>query len=89
MEKKSELFESAKKTYLSFKKDYDKLSDKNCERALLLKNSMFALEGQFPHLKEGEDERIREALIRFHKGTIDIDGIKGEQKTTEEIELKC
>jgi len=31
-----------------------------------------------PELAESEDERIREALIRFHKSTIDIDGIKGE-----------
>lgn len=31
----------------------------------------------FPELKENEDERIRKALIRFHKSTIDIDGIKG------------
>lgn len=30
-----------------------------------------------PELKESEDERIRKALIRFHKSTIDIDGIKG------------
>lgn len=28
-------------------------------------------------LKESEDERIRKALVRFHKSTIDIDGIKG------------
>lgn len=32
----------------------------------------------FPELKESEDERIRKALIRFHKSTIDVDGIKGE-----------
>ena len=32
-----------------------------------------------PELKESEDERIRKALIRFHKGTIDIDGIKGDE----------
>ena len=31
----------------------------------------------FPELKESEDERIRKALVRFHKSTIDIDGIKG------------
>ena len=30
-------------------------------------------------LTESEDERIRKALIRFHKGTIDIDGIKGDE----------
>lgn len=27
---------------------------------------------------ESEDEKIRKALIRFHKSTIDVDGIKGE-----------
>lgn len=32
----------------------------------------------FPELKESEDEKIRKALIRFHKSTIDVDGIKGE-----------
>ena len=31
----------------------------------------------FPELAESEDERIRKELIRFHKSTIDIDGIKG------------
>lgn len=30
-----------------------------------------------PELKENEDEGIRKALIKFHKSTIDIDGIKG------------
>ena len=28
--------------------------------------------------KESEDERIRKTLLRFHKSTIDIDGIKGD-----------
>ena len=28
---------------------------------------------------ESEDERIRKALIRYHKSTIDIDGIKGNE----------
>ena len=32
----------------------------------------------FPELAESEDERIRKALIRFHKSTIDVDGIKGD-----------
>ena len=36
-----------------------------------------ALETLIPKLKESEDERIRKALVRFHKSTIDIDGIKG------------
>jgi hypothetical protein len=35
-------------------------------------------EHYFPELKESEDEKIRNALIRFHKSTIDVDGIKGE-----------
>ena len=38
----------------------------------------YVLESLFPELKESEDERIRETLIRFHKSTIDVDGIKGE-----------
>jgi len=33
-------------------------------------------------LAESKDERIRKALIRFHKSTIDIDGIKGENILT-------
>lgn len=33
----------------------------------------------FPELLESEDERIRNTLIRFHKSTIDIDGIKGDE----------
>lgn len=35
------------------------------------------LQSVFPELKESEDEKIRKALIRFHKSTIDVDGIKG------------
>lgn len=37
----------------------------------------FDMEWLFPELKESEDEKIRKALVRFHKSTIDIDGIKG------------
>ena len=33
----------------------------------------------FPELKKSEDERIKETLIKFHKSTIDIDGIKGNE----------
>lgn len=29
-------------------------------------------------MKESDEEKIRKALIRFHKSTIDLDGIKGE-----------
>jgi len=36
------------------------------------------LEECFHELKESENEKIRKALIRFHKSTIDIDGIKGD-----------
>ena len=35
------------------------------------------LQGIFPELRGDEDEKIRKALVRFHKSTIDIDGIKG------------
>lgn len=46
-------------------------------------NSLFsnriALETLIPELAESNDERIRKALIRFHKSTIDIDGIKGDR----------
>lgn len=38
-----------------------------------------ALEFLIPELKESENERIRKALVRFHKSTIDVDGIKGEE----------
>ena len=37
------------------------------------------LENAFPELAESEDERIKETLIKFHKSTIDIDGIKGNE----------
>ena len=33
----------------------------------------------FPELKESEDEKIRETLIRFHRSTTNIDGINGEK----------
>ena len=29
-------------------------------------------------MEESDDEKIRKALLRFHKSTIDVDGIKGE-----------
>lgn len=38
----------------------------------------FDMEWLFPELKESENEKIRKALIRFHKSTIDVDGIKGD-----------
>lgn len=36
-------------------------------------------EKHFPELAESKDEKIRKALVRFHKSTIDVDGIKGEE----------
>ena len=39
----------------------------------------FTIERIFPELSESEDEKIRKALVRFHKSTIDVDGIKGEE----------
>ena len=55
------------------------------------------LEEVFPELGESEDEKIRKALVRFHKSTIDVDGIKGEeivawlekQKSVGEIVERC
>ena len=44
----------------------------------LEEDSSSIVEYIFPELKESEDERIRKALIRFHKSTIDVDGIKSE-----------
>lgn len=38
----------------------------------------YVLESLFPELVESEDERIKKALMRFHKSTIDVDGIKGD-----------
>ena len=35
--------------------------------------------GEKPAEWSEEDERIRKALVRFHKSTIDVDGIKGEE----------
>lgn len=59
--------------------------DKAIERARNLYNSEetsaeveITCENIFPELKESEVGRIRKALIRFHKNTIEIDGIKGE-----------
>lgn len=39
----------------------------------------YVLESLFPKLAESEDEKIRKALIRFHKSTINIDGVSGEK----------
>lgn len=37
----------------------------------------YVLESLFPEL--AESEKIRKALIRFHKSTINIDGVSGEK----------
>lgn len=39
----------------------------------------YVLESLFPELAESEDEKIIKALIRFHKSTINIDGVSGEK----------
>ena len=63
--------------------DYEKKYKEALSRARqfsehpLQENSDSIVEYIFPELKESEDEKIRKALIRFHKSTIDIDGIKG------------
>ena len=44
----------------------------------LQEDSSSIVEYIFPELKDSEDEKIIKALIRFHKSTIDVDGIKGE-----------
>ena len=49
------------------------------EKSGMPKNKQGILDDIFPELKESEDEKIRKALIRFHKSTIDIDGIKGDE----------
>ena len=42
----------------------------------------YVLERLFPELNECKDERIWEALIKFHKSTIAIYGIDGEDIVT-------
>ena len=65
-------YEKKYKEALELARDYYKANLKlnNADENLLL-------EDIFPELKESEDEKIRKALVRFHKSTIDIDGIKG------------
>ena len=67
--------------------DYEKAYKEALERARSYYNNEevrvgmtpIELEEIFPELGESEDERIRKALVRFHKSTIDVDGIKGEE----------
>ena len=64
--------------------DYEKAYKEALERAREFQKSKDGLcvltaESIFPELKESEDEKIRKALVGFHKSTIDVDGIKGEE----------
>jgi hypothetical protein len=69
--------------------DYEKAYNKALERAKKWYNAPNAdkiptyanriIVEIFPELKESEDDKIRKALVRFHKSTIDVDGIKGEE----------
>lgn len=65
-------YEKKYKEALELARDYYKANLKlnNADENLLL-------EDIFPELRGDEDEKIRKALVRFHKSTIDIDGIKG------------
>lgn len=67
--------------------DYEKAYIEALERAKVWQNHLYDTNDKdyadelnyiFPELKESEDEKIRKALVRFHKSTIDVDGIKGE-----------
>lgn len=67
--------------------NYEKAYKKALERARNLHKDAIDMDDNirakqceiiFHELKEPESERIRKALIRFHKSTIDLDGIKGE-----------
>ena len=69
------------------KEEKAKAYDEALERAKELYNDAITLQLEqdikdyeyiFPELAENRDEKIRKALIRFHKSTIDVDGIKGE-----------
>ena len=69
--------------------DYEKKYKVTLERArealndgTISSNTIAYLQNIFPELKESKDEKIRKALIRFHKSTIDIDGIKGDDILT-------
>ena len=68
IEEKAKAYDEA----LELARDYYKANLKlnNADENLLL-------EDIFPELKESVDEMIKKALVRFHKSTIDIDGIKG------------
>ena len=54
-------------------KAYDQVREK-----IALRFGSNVAEEIFSKFEDSEDERIRKALIRFHKSTIDVDGIKGD-----------
>ena len=65
---------------MDYEKKYNELVGK-IKRAYLYAqtdSTKAVLEDILPELRESKDERVRKALIRFHKSSIDIDGIKGE-----------
>lgn len=62
-------YEKAYKEALERAREFQKSKDGLC---------VLTAESIFPELKDSKDERIRKALVRFHKSTIDVDGIKGE-----------
>lgn len=54
-------------------KAYDQVREK-----IALRFGSNVAEEIFSKFEDSEDGRIRKALIRFHKSTIDVDGIKGD-----------
>lgn len=62
-------YEKAYKEALERAREFQKSKDGLC---------VLTAESIFPELRDSKDERIRKALVRFHKSTIDVDGIKGE-----------
>lgn len=81
---------------MDYEKEYKKLKAgiKNAYLYAQTDSTKAVLETIFPELCESEDERVRKALIRFHKSTIDIDGIKGDEivswlEKQDEMSKKC
>lgn len=78
-----DLFKSANSSYEAYKKDLDSMTDKSCEKALLAKGAMSALESQFPELNESEDDknnRIKERLIDIINGCLGVRPIDEERE---------
>jgi hypothetical protein len=72
-----------KKERIDYKQKYNKALERVKEFYVLCKrygaeSTANFFEDTFPELEESEDEKIRKALIRFHRSTIDVDGINGE-----------